>query len=289
MSDPLLGAREIRELAERLGIRPTKKLGQNFVIDPNTCQRIVRASGLAEREHVLEVGPGLGSLTLALLEQGHRVTAIEIDPVLAGQLPATVADHQPEHAHDLQIVNADALRITDTELTACQEHGPITALVANLPYNVAVPVLLHLLQRIPTVRTVLVMVQKEVADRLAAEPGSRTYGVPSVKARWYGSVEYAGSIGPKVFWPEPNVDSGLVRITRTSPPECTATQAQVFAVVDAAFGQRRKALRGALSTLAGSPDASQAALERAGIDPLARGESLDVADFARLADALFTD
>ena len=289
MSDPLLGAREIRELAERLGIRPTKRLGQNFVIDPNTCQRIVRAAGLAEREHVLEVGPGLGSLTLALLEQGHRVTAIEIDPVLAGQLPATVTAHQPEHAEDLQIVNADALRITDTELTACQEDGPITALVANLPYNVAVPVLLHLLQHIPTVRTVLVMVQKEVADRLAAEPGSRTYGVPSVKARWYGTVEYAGSIGPKVFWPEPNVDSGLVRITRTSPPECAATQEQVFAVVDAAFGQRRKALRGALAGLAGSPDASQAALERAGIDPLARGESLDVADFARLADALCTD
>ena len=289
MSDPLLGAREIRELAEQLGIRPTKKLGQNFVIDPNTCQRIVRAAGLDAHEHVLEVGPGLGSLTLALLEQGHPVTAIEIDPALAGQLPVTVAAHQPEHADRLTVVEHDALTVSEDDLTPGQHKAAVTALVANLPYNVAVPVLLHLLQLVPTLRTVLVMVQKEVADRLAAEPGSRTYGVPSVKARWYGTVEYAGSIGPKVFWPEPNVDSGLVRITRTSPPECTATQAQVFAVVDAAFGQRRKALRGALSTLAGSPDASQAALERAGIDPLARGESLDVADFARLADALFTD
>ena len=295
MSDPLLGAREIRELAESLGIRPTKKLGQNFVIDPNTCQRIVRAAGLDAHEHVLEVGPGLGSLTLALLEQGHRVTAIEIDPALAGQLPVTVTAHQPEHADRLTVIEHDALTVTREDLeppttaSGADDTAPITALVANLPYNVAVPVLLHLLQLVPTLRTVLVMVQKEVADRLAAEPGSRTYGVPSVKARWYGTVEYAGSIGPKVFWPEPNVDSGLVRITRTSPPACTATQAQVFAVVDAAFGQRRKALRGALSTLAGSPDASQAALERAGIDPLARGESLDVADFARLADALFTD
>ena len=289
MSDPLLGAREIRELAESLGIRPTKKLGQNFVIDPNTCQRIVRAAGLDAHEHVLEVGPGLGSLTLALLEQGHRVTAIEIDPALAGQLPVTVTAHQPEHADRLTVVEHDALTVSEDDLTPGQNKAAITALVANLPYNVAVPVLLHLLQLVPTLRTVLVMVQKEVADRLAAEPGSRTYGIPSVKARWYGTVEYAGSIGPKVFWPEPNVDSGLVRITRTEPPTCTATQAQVFAVVDAAFGQRRKALRGALSTLAGSPDASQAALERAGIDPLARGESLDVADFARLADALFTD
>lgn len=281
MSEPLLGAREIRELADRLGIRPTKKLGQNFVIDPNTCQRIVRAAGLTDHQHVLEVGPGLGSLTLALLEQGHQVTAIEIDPALAQQLPVTVAEHQPEHAGNLTVITEDALQATHDELP------PATALVANLPYNVAVPVLLHLLDIVPTLRTVLVMVQKEVADRLAAEPGSRTYGVPSVKARWYGDVEYAGNIGPKVFWPEPNVDSGLVRITRHDRTDATtASRDAVFTVVDAAFGQRRKALRGALAGLAGSAQASETALVAAGIDPMARGESLDVDDFIRLAGSL---
>ena len=285
MTEPLLGAREIRELAESLGIRPTKKLGQNFVIDPNTVQRIVRAAQLRPDDLVLEVGPGLGSLTLALLEQGHRVTAVEIDPSLAQQLPITVAEHQPDHAANLEVITHDALTVTEDVVT-WRHNGPPTALVANLPYNVAVPVLLHLLEILPSIRTVLVMVQKEVADRLAAEPGSRTYGVPSVKARWYGTVEYAGSIGPKVFWPEPNVDSGLVRITKGAPPAGAPARERVFAVVDAAFGQRRKALRGALAGVAGSVQASEAALERAGISPMARGESLDVGDFARLAAAL---
>lgn len=275
----LLGAREIRELAASLDIRPTKKLGQNFVIDPNTVQRIVRAAGLTDEATVLEVGPGLGSLTLALLQACRRVVAIEIDPVLAAQLPLTVARHQPARADRLTVVQADALRVQSLP-------EPVDALVANLPYNVAVPVLLHLLELLPGLATALVMVQKEVAERLAAGPGSKAYGVPSVKANWYGTVDYAGDVSPRVFWPEPNVDSGLVRIRRTTPPSCRASRARVFAVVDAAFGQRRKALRSALAGIAGSSAASERALLEAGIDPLTRGEQLGVADFARLADAL---
>jgi len=276
---PLLGAREIRELAESLGIRPTKKLGQNFVIDPNTVQRIVRAAGVGADDVVLEVGPGLGSLTLALLEQVRAVIAIEIDPPLAERLPATVAAHQPHKSAALTVILADALRIPEVP-------GSPTALVANLPYNVSVPVLLHLLEIVPSLRTALVMVQKEVADRLAAEPGSKVYGIPSLKARWYGDVSLAGNVGRNVFWPEPNVESGLVRIDRHEPPACRSSREHVFAVIDAAFAQRRKALRGALSQFAGSPAAAEEALRAAGIDPTRRGGSLDLAEFTRLADAL---
>ncbi|MGE5719169.1 MAG: 16S rRNA (adenine(1518)-N(6)/adenine(1519)-N(6))-dimethyltransferase RsmA, partial [Nocardioidaceae bacterium] len=246
----LLGPADVRSLAERLGIRPTKQRGQNFVIDANTVRRIVRTAGLDPSDVVVEVGPGLGSLTLALLGSVSRVVAIEVDPLLAAALPATVADFAPGYADRLEVVEADALRVTDLP-------GPQpTALVANLPYNVSVPVLLHLMALLPSLRKGLVMVQAEVADRLAAEPGSRTYGVPSVKAAWYAEVRRAGSIGRNVFWPAPNVDSGLVAWERRDPPAVTATREEVFAVVDAAFAQRRKTLRSTLKGMAGSAEAA---------------------------------
>ncbi len=275
-----LGPAEVRLLADRLGIRPTKQRGQNFVIDPNTVRRIVRTSGVTDQDVVLEVGPGLGSLTLALLGTGARVLAVEIDPVLAQALPGTVATYAPDQAHRCEVVEADALRVT-----ALPGPAP-TALVANLPYNVSVPVLIHLMTLLPSLRHGLVMVQAEVADRLAAPPGSRTYGVPSVKAAWFADVRRAGSVGRSVFWPAPNVDSGLVAWTHRDPPAVTATRAQVFAVVDAAFAQRRKTLRSTLKQLAGSAEAAEAALAHAGVDPMARGESLGVEQFARIAEGL---
>lgn len=274
----MLGASDVRRLAADLGIHPTKARGQNFVIDANTVRRIVKTAGLGAHDVVVEVGPGLGSLTLGLLPEVSRVVAIEIDVVLATALPGTVARWRPDLADRLEVVTADALRLSGLP-------GPApTALVSNLPYNVAVPVLLSLLAQFPTIRRVLVMVQSEVADRLAAEPGSRTYGVPSVKARWYGEVRRAGSVGRNVFWPAPNVDSGLVSLLRTSPPDTTASQDEVFDVVDAAFSQRRKTLRSALSRWAGSPAAAEAAMRAAGVDPGLRGEQLAVSDFARIAE-----
>jgi len=275
----LLGPAEVREIAARLGVRPTKALGQNFVIDANTVRRIVRAAEVTADDQVLEVGPGLGSLTLGLLAATAGVTAVEIDPVLSRELPVTVQRQAPTLAGRLTVVTADALRL-DT-LPGTQP----TALVANLPYNVAVPVLLHLLERLPSVLRVLVMVQAEVADRLAAAPGSKVYGVPSVKAAWYADVRRAGAIGRSVFWPAPNVDSGLVALTRRDPPTTSATREEVFAVVDAAFAQRRKTLRAALAGWAGSAPAAEDALRAAGIDPRTRGEQLDVLAFARLAEA----
>jgi len=275
----LLGAREIRELASSLDLRPTKKRGQNFVIDPNTVQRIVRLAELPEGCTVLEIGPGLGSLTLALLQAGHPVLAVEIESALARQLPLTAGEHLPEQAASLEVIEADALQVTELP-------RPAQALVANLPYNISVPVLLHYLQLFPDIERMLVMVQKEVADRLAAGPGTRVYGAPSVKARWFGSLELVGTVGRTVFWPEPNIDSGLVRLVRTDPPPCTVSRQEVFAVVDAAFGQRRKSLRGALAQFAGSPDRAEQALREAQIDPTARGETLDVVQFARLAECL---
>jgi 16S rRNA (adenine1518-N6/adenine1519-N6)-dimethyltransferase len=273
----LLGAAEVRELADRLGLRPSKQRGQNFVIDPNTIRRIVRLARLQDGDDVLEVGPGLGSLTLGLLAAGHRVLAVEVDAALAGALMPTVQRQAPTRAADLTVVVADAL-------TLAPGSGQPAALVANLPYNVAVPVLLHLLATFPTIATALVMVQAEVADRLAAEPGSRTYGVPSVKARWYGEVRRVATIGRSVFWPVPNVDSALVRLVRGVTPPTTATRDEVFAVIDAAFAQRRKTLRAALAPWAGSATAADAALRAAGIDPRVRGESLTVEDFARIAE-----
>lgn len=276
----LLGPAEVRSLAAALDLRPTKQRGQNFVIDANTVRRIVRESGVTAEDVVIEVGPGLGSLTLALLEVAGRVVAVEVDERLAGALPATIREHAPAQADRFEVVLADAMRVTDVP------GPPPTALVANLPYNVSVPVLLHLLQLLPSLERGLVMVQAEVADRLAAAPGSKVYGVPSVKAAWYADVRRAGAIGRNVFWPAPNVDSGLVAWSRREPPATTATREQVFAVVDAAFAQRRKALRGVLRGLAGSAEAVDAALTHAGVDPLARGESLRVEDFARIAEGL---
>jgi len=281
VSDPdgLLGASDVRELAARLGVRPTKQKGQNFVIDGNTVRRIGRAAELTEDDVVVEVGPGLGSLTLYLLAWSRHVVAVEIDDLLADALGDVVTERRPDLRERLTVVKADALRIRELP-----GEAP-TALVANLPYNVSVPVILHLLEAFPSIRRVLVMVQVEVADRLAADPGSKVYGVPSVKARWYGDVARVGVIGRNVFWPAPNVDSGLVSIIRTQPPVTTATREEVFAVVDAAFAQRRKTLRAALAGWAGSPALAEDALRAAGVDPSARGEMLAVEDFARIAAA----
>jgi 16S rRNA (adenine1518-N6/adenine1519-N6)-dimethyltransferase len=275
---PLLGAADIRELAAALGVRPTKQRGQNFVIDANTVRRIIRTAGVRPDDVVVEVGPGLGSLTLALLEAADRVTAVEIDDVLAAALPATIAARLPDRAERFALVHSDAMRVAELP------GPPPTALVANLPYNVAVPVLLHMLATFPSIERTLVMVQAEVADRLAAAPGSKVYGVPSVKAAWYADVKRAGAIGRNVFWPAPNVDSGLVSLVRHQPLRTTASRAQVFAVVDAAFAQRRKTLRAALAGWAGSAAAAEAALVAAGVSPQARGEALTVEEFAAIAE-----
>jgi 16S rRNA (adenine1518-N6/adenine1519-N6)-dimethyltransferase len=276
MADTLLGPAEIRELAARLGVAPTKKLGQNFLHDPNTIRRIVAAAGLTAGDVALEVGPGLGSLTLGLVGAVRHVHAVEIDPKLAAALPQTVtAPHLTVHA-------ADALRVRAADF----DPAP-TMLVANLPYNVAVPVVLNLLAELPTLRGGLVMVQKEVADRLTAGPGSKVYGVPSVKLAWYASARPAGRVPPAVFWPVPNVDSGLVAFTRRTPPADVDRRA-VFAVVDAAFAQRRKTLRAALAGWAGGADKAERVLVAAGISPQARGESLTVEQFAAIAAAAET-
>jgi 16S rRNA (adenine1518-N6/adenine1519-N6)-dimethyltransferase len=274
MADALLGPAEIRELAARLGVSPTKKLGQNFLHDPNTIRRIVAAAGLRPDDVALEVGPGLGSLTLGLVGAVRHVHAVEIDPRLASALPATVP------APNLTVHPADAMRIGAADF----DPEP-TMLVANLPYNVAVPVVLHLLAGLPTLRGGLVMVQKEVADRLTAGPGSKVYGVPSVKLAWYAGARPAGKVPPAVFWPVPKVDSGLVAFTRRTPPRADIDRADVFAVVDAAFAQRRKTLRAALAGWAGGPAQAEKVLVAAGISPQARGESLTVAQFAEIAAA----
>jgi len=277
----LLTPGDIRELAGRLNVRPSKRLGQNFVVEPGTVRRIATLAALEPHDVVLEVGPGLGSLTLALLEAGAgRVVGVEIDPVLAAELPRTIAARAPERTDRLAVVAADALHIEARDLPAAP-----SVLVANLPYNVAVPVLLHLLAALPSLRRGLVMVQAEVADRMCAPPGSRVYGAPSVKLAWFAAVRPAGPVPRSVFWPVPNVDSRLVAFTRRDPPDTAASREEVFAVVDAAFRQRRKTLRAALSGWAGSAPEAERLLRAAGIDPGARGESLDVAEFARLAAA----
>ena len=281
----LLGPTEVRGLSQALGIRPTKTLGQNFVHDAGTVRRIVKSAGVRPDDTVLEIGPGLGSLTLALLEAGARVIAVEIDPALARALPVTVADRMPPAAGRLTLIQADALSITGPDSLG-DAGAPPTRLVANLPYNVAVPVLLTALEALPSLESVTVMVQSEVADRLAAEPGSRTYGVPSLKAAWYAAARRTLTISRHVFWPVPNVDSALVELVRRRPPATRATREQVFAVVDAAFAQRRKTLRKALAKLAGGADAAETALRAAGIDPARRGETLDITAFAALAEAL---
>ena len=270
---------DTRELAGRLGVRPSKRLGQNFVVEPGTVRRIAALAGLQPDDVVLEVGPGLGSLTLALLEAGAgQLVAIEIDRALAAELPRTLAARAPDLARRMTVVAGDALQVAASGLPA-----PPSVLVANLPYNVAVPVLLHLLAALPTLRRGLVMVQAEVADRMCAGPGSRVYGAPSVKLAWYAAARSAGPVPRTVFWPVPNVDSRLVAFTRRDPPDTTATREEVFAVIDAAFRQRRKTLRAALSGWAGSAPEAERLLRAAGIDPGARGESLGVEEFARLA------
>ncbi len=277
--DALLGPADIRELAAALGVRPTKQKGQNFVIDANTVRRIVRTAEVRPDDVVVEVGPGLGSLTLALLEAADRVVAVEIDDILAAALPATIEARMPAKKDRFALVHSDAMLVTELP------GPPPTALVANLPYNVAVPVLLTMLDRFPSIERTLVMVQAEVADRLAAEPGNKVYGAPSVKANWYAHVKRAGAIGRKVFWPAPNVDSGLVSLVRrTEPIRTSASKEEVFAVVDAAFAQRRKTLRAALAGWAGSAAGAEAALVAAGVSPQARGESLTVEQFAAIAE-----
>lgn len=269
----LLGPAEIRALAERLGVTPTKKRGQNFLHDPNTIRRIVAAASLRESDVVVEVGPGLGSLTLGLLPVSRHVHAIEIDPLLAAALPDTTGNPV-----NLTVHLADAMTVTSLD-------PPPTALVANLPYNVAVPVVLNLLAAFGGIEHGLIMVQKEVADRLTAGPGSRVYGIPSVKLAWYAESRRAGRVPPAVFWPVPNVESGLVAFTRRRPPRQDVPREKVFELVDAAFAQRRKTLRAALAGWAGSPAEAERLLRKAGIDPGARGEQLDVAAFADLVYA----
>jgi 16S rRNA (adenine1518-N6/adenine1519-N6)-dimethyltransferase len=280
----LLGAGDIRGTAGRLGVRPTKKLGQNFVVEPGSVRQIAALAAVRPGDLVLEVGPGLGSLTLALLEAAvgagdARLVAVEIDPVLAAELPKTIADRAPEFAGLVDVVTADALAVGEAEV------GRPTVLAANLPYNVAVPVLLNLLAALPSLERGIVMVQAEVADRMCAGPGGRVYGAPSAKLAWYASARAAGTVPRSVFWPVPNVDSKLVAFARHDPPSTSASRAEVFAVVDAAFGQRRKTLRAALGGWAGSPAEAERLLRAAGVDPGARGESLPIADFARIAQA----
>jgi 16S rRNA (adenine1518-N6/adenine1519-N6)-dimethyltransferase len=274
----LLGASHIRELAAELEIKPTKKLGQNFVIDPNTVLRIAKEAHLTETDVVLEVGPGLGSLTLAMLPQVAKVVAVEIDLRLATQLPITVEKFAPNFADRLSVITDDAMRIT-------QLPDKPNKLVANLPYNISVPVVLHLLEKFPSIEEVLVLVQLEVAQRMAANPGNKIYGVPSVKLAWYGKRELAGNVGRNVFWPAPNVDSGLVRRTREVRTESAQTREKLFKVVDAAFGQRRKTLRSSLGAIFGSPAGVDLALKVAGIESSLRGEQLGLAEFLAIAKA----
>lgn len=274
-----MGATVIREIASKLNLTPTKKLGQNFVIDPNTVRYIVDQSRVTKNDVVLEVGPGLGSLTLGLLAKAQKVVAVEIDSRLVQELPYTVQKLAPDLADRLTVVQADALRVTPEQLGESQP----TSIVANLPYNIAVPVILYLLEILPSVSNVLVMVQKEVADRICAGPGTRTYGIPSVKVRWFGKAEAAGNIGRNVFWPAPNVDSGLVRITVLPR---VGNRTKVFSVVDACFAHRRKTLRAGLSEYAGSPALAETALRSAGIDPSDRAERLELEQFVALSETL---
>jgi len=272
----LLGAAEIRELAALLDLKPSKSLGQNFVHDGNVCRKIVRTAGLTSTDIALEIGPGLGSLTLAMLEEAQEVVAVEIDARLAHQLPITVAKHS-DRADKLTVINQDALTLAELPVAP-------TVLIANLPYNVSVPVFLHLLEILPSLRSGVVMVQAEVADRLAAKPNSKEYGIPSVKAAWWADVTGAGSVSRNIFWPQPNVDSKLVGFTRRATPGDEVLRKKVFAIIDLAFAQRRKMLRSALSSMYGGSAAAEVALKAAGIDPTLRGEALDISAFCAIAN-----
>ena len=271
----LLGASEIRELAAALDLKPAKSLGQNFVHDGNVCRKIVRTAGLTSSDIALEIGPGLGSLTLAMLEEAQSVIAVEIDARLAGQLPATAAKHS-DRADVLTVINQDALTLKSLPVAP-------TVLIANLPYNVSVPVFLHLLEIFPSLRSGVVMVQAEVADRLAAKPNSKEYGIPSVKAAWWADVTGAGSVSRSIFWPQPNVDSKLVAFVRRQTPGDEELRKKVFTIIDLAFAQRRKMLRSALSSLYGGSAAAESHLTAPGIDPTLRGEALDISAFCAIA------
>lgn len=273
MTITLLGANEIRQIAQELDLHPKKSLGQNFVIDGNTCQKIVRLAGVIPSDHVVEIGPGLGSLTLAILQQTNSVTVIEIDQRLASRISQTVTEHG---VTKLNVMNIDALSVTEIA-------GSPNKLVANLPYNVSVPVLLHFLESFPSIKSGIVMVQSEVAMRLAASPGSKNYGAPSAKAAWWSDVSLSDSVSRKVFWPIPNVDSSLVSFQRHEPLGDEALRKATFKVIDLAFGKRRKMLRAALAELFTSSAAAESALRQIDIDPTLRGESLSVNDFLRIA------
>lgn len=275
----LLGAVEIRALAASLDLKPAKALGQNFVIDANICRKIVRLAGVTSTDVALEIGPGLGSLTLALLDEAASVVAIEIDSRLANQLPATASRHSTRSAH-LTVLNEDALRVNHLP------QAP-TVLVANLPYNISVPVLLHYLEKFPTIRSGIVMVQAEVADRLVARPGSKDYGIPSVKAAWWAKMSQAGTVSRSVFWPTPNVDSKLVGFERRATPGDENLRLQTFAAIDAAFSQRRKMLRSVLKNWLGSSEVTESVLAKAGIDPTLRGEALVIDHYVAIAHAAF--
>ena len=274
----LLGAVEIREIAERIGVRPTKKLGQNFVVDANTCRKIVKSADVRPTDVALEIGPGLGSLTLAMMESAREVVAIEIDDRLAAELPET-AKRLGFDTIDLTIINEDAMNISTLPIEP-------TVLVANLPYNVSVPVLLRFLELFPTLRSGVVMVQSEVADRLVAKPNSKTYGSPSVKATWWADLTSAGTVSRSIFWPVPNVDSSLVRFVRHQSAGDEALRKVVFKIIDAAFAQRRKMMRAALSDMCGGSAAASSIIEASGIDPTIRGEALELADFIKIAITL---
>lgn len=274
----LLGAAEIREIAERIGVRPTKKLGQNFVVDANTCRKIVKSADIGATDIALEIGPGLGSLTLAMMESAKEVIAIEIDDRLSAELPETAKRHGFDTSK-LTIINEDAMNISTLPIEP-------TVLVANLPYNVSVPVLLRFLELFPTLRSGVVMVQSEVADRLVAKPNSKTYGSPSVKATWWADLTSAGTVSRSIFWPVPNVDSSLVRFVRHQSAGDKALRKVVFKIIDAAFAQRRKMMRAALSDMCGGSAAASSIIEASGIDPTIRGEALELADFIKIAITL---
>ena len=273
----LLGATEIREIASRIGVTPTKKLGQNFVVDANVCRKIVSVADVSPNDIVVEIGPGLGSLSLAIIESAKHLLAVEIDSRLAAELPQTFARH--EVATDaFTIINQDALAVDELPMQP-------DVLVANLPYNISVPVLLHFFERFPTLRSGVVMVQSEVADRLAAVPGSKSYGSPSVKATWWMQMSAAGGVARSIFWPVPNVDSSLVKFVRHEPAGDEALRLRTFEIIDAAFAQRRKMLRAALSGMFGGSSQASAVIESAGIDPTLRGEALLLPDFIKIAEA----
>jgi 16S rRNA (adenine1518-N6/adenine1519-N6)-dimethyltransferase len=275
---PTLGATEIREIAKQLDLHPAKSLGQNFVIDGNTCRKIVRLANINNTDVVLEIGPGLGSLTIALLPEARDVIAVEIDRRLASQLAETMQNKIPNHASKLQIINEDAQLVNELPQLP-------TALVANLPYNISVPVILHLLEKFPSINKGLVMVQAEVAQRLAAKPGNKIYGTPSVKAKWWADMSIAGNVSREVFWPVPNVDSLLVGFQRGESPGDEALRTKTFTVIDAAFSQRRKMLRSALSVWAGGSSIAIEILEKAGVAQTSRAEELELKDFIAIARA----